>query len=134
MILLFLWGFACVLLLHSAALGAETPPQAPAAKLISLDPVGKDYLRVLGGPPETVTMRSGVVVLAPGKSVGKHSTKDNEEIVVILEGEGTMLITGGKPLPLKVGWAAYGPPQTEHDVVNTGTGTLKYIYIVAKAK
>ena len=79
-------------------------------------------------------MLSGVVVLAPGKSVGKHSTKEYEEIVIILEGEGTMLINGGKPLPLKAGWAAYGPPQTEHDVVNTGTGTLKYIYIVAKTK
>jgi mannose-6-phosphate isomerase-like protein (cupin superfamily) len=79
-------------------------------------------------------MRSGVVTLAPGKSVGKHSTKDNEEMVVVLEGEGTLAFADGKVLALKAGFAVYGPPQMEHDVTNTGQGTLRYIFIVARAQ
>jgi len=37
-------------------------------KVIQLDASGKDYLPVLGGPPESVKMKSGLVVLAHGKS------------------------------------------------------------------
>jgi hypothetical protein len=29
--------------------------------------------------------------------------------------------------------AAYCPLQTEHDVFNTGTGTIRYVYVVADA-
>jgi mannose-6-phosphate isomerase-like protein (cupin superfamily) len=28
----------------------------------------------------------------------------------------------------------YCPPQTEHDVKNTGTGVLRYVHVVADAK
>jgi len=34
---------------------------------------------------------------------------------------------------LEAGMAAYCPPQTEHDVFNTGTGTLRYVHVVADA-
>jgi mannose-6-phosphate isomerase-like protein (cupin superfamily) len=29
---------------------------------------------------------------------------------------------------------SYAPPHTEHDVVNTGEGRLRYIFIVARAE
>lgn len=105
----------------------------PIPKIISLDSRGQDYLRVLGGPPETLTMRSGLVTLAPKKSVGKHSTEDYEELVIILDGQAEMQITGGSTLQLAKGFAAYCPPHTEHDVLNIGNDTLRYIYVVAKA-
>jgi quercetin dioxygenase-like cupin family protein len=111
------------------------PPNGQSrAKVIRLDPQGKDYLRVLGGPPETSTMRSGLVTLAPGKSMDKHSTEGFEELVVVLEGEGEMHIAGGDVLKLEAGCAAYCPPRTEHDVRNVGRKTLRYLYIVAEAK
>jgi len=103
-------------------------------KLISLDPGAKEYMRILGGPPETVTMRSGLVVLEPGTSVGKHNTKNYEEVLVVLEGGGEMMITDGPTLKLKAGSIAYCPPRTEHDVTCTGSAALKYVYIVANAE
>jgi len=76
-------------------------------------------------------MRSGLVVLAPGKSVGKHSTEQNEELLVVLEGRGEMTFRDGSKLPVKAQSALYCPPGTEHDVTNTGTGALRYVYVVA---
>ena len=104
----------------------------PGPRVIHLDPAGADHLPILGGPPESVSMRSGLVVLAPGNSVGLHSTKDFEELLIVLEGQGELQITAQDSLALGAGVAAYCPPQTEHNVLNTGTGPLRYVYIVAK--
>jgi quercetin dioxygenase-like cupin family protein len=114
--------------------GQQQMLKKPVPKIIPLDPKGQDYLRVLAGPPETSTMRSGLVTLAPNKSVGNHSTEDFEELVIVLEGQAEMKITGGEVLRLGRGFAAYCPPHTEHDVMNIGTDPLRYIYIVAEAK
>jgi len=103
-------------------------------KVIQLESLGKDYLPVLSGPPESVTMKSGLVVLAPGKSVGKHSTGQNEELLVVLEGQGEMTFRDGSKLPVKANSALYCPPETEHNVTNTGTGLLRYVYVVARTK
>lgn len=105
----------------------------PHPQLVKLDPQAKEYTRVLGGPPATVTMRSGYVVLAPGASVGKHGTGGYEEAVVVLEGEGRMVTTQGDTLSLTKWSVAYCPPQTEHDVTNTGSAPLRYVYLVASA-
>jgi quercetin dioxygenase-like cupin family protein len=112
----------------------EQEKKVPEPKLIPLDLDTKEYMRLLGGPPETVTMQSGLVVLEPGKSVGKHNTKNYEEVLVVLEGAGEMRITGGPTLNLKGGSIAYCPPRTEHDVICTGLAKLKYVYIVANAE
>jgi len=60
----------------------------PVPKVVRLEAGGKDYLPVLMGVPETGGMRSGLVVLAPGRAVGRHSTEGNEELLVVLEGAG----------------------------------------------
>lgn len=106
----------------------------PVPKVIRLDSGGKDYLRVLGGPPETSTMHAGLVTLAPGKSVGRHSTKKYEEVLVVFEGQGRMEIVGGPVLQFAKGEVLYCPPRTEHDVTNTGETNLSYLYVVAEAK
>lgn len=125
---------ALIILFAPLTFGQRQAPNKPVPKLIKLDPKGQDYLRVLAGPPETSTMRSGLVTLAPMKSVGKHSTEEFEELVIILDGQAEMKITGGGTLRLAKGFAAYCPPRTEHDVLNVGTDTLRYIYVVAEAK
>ena len=89
---------------------------------------------MLSGPPESVTMKSGLVVLAPGRSVGKHSTEQNEEFLIVFEGQGEMAFSDGSKLPVRADSALYCPPHTEHNVTNTGTGLLRYVYVVAKAK
>ena len=112
----------------------EKEKQLPEPKLIPLDLGTLEYMRILGGPPETVTMRSGLVVLESGKSVGKHNTEGYEEVLVVLEGAGEMMITGGPKLELSGGSIAYCPPRTEHDVMCTSSAKLKYVYVVANAE
>jgi len=79
-------------------------------------------------------MRSGLVVLAPQKSVGSHSTGQNEEILIVLEGKGEMLFSDGHSLPVQASHAVYCPPHTVHDVKNTGPVELRYVYVVAHIK
>ena len=79
-------------------------------------------------------MRSGLVVLATQKSVGRHSTGQNEEVLIVLEGKGEMLFSG-RPLVAGAGQSrVYCPPRTVHDVKNTGHGVLRYVYVVSAAK
>lgn len=108
--------------------------KSPSPRVIHLDTTGTDYQPILNGPPESVSMRSGLVVLSPGEDVGIHSTKEYEEVVIVLEGQGEMQITAGEPLAMGAGVAVYCPPETEHNVVNTGTVPLRYVYVVAKAR
>jgi len=118
----------------ATAFWAQAPTSKPSAKIIALDAHGKDYLQLLGGAPESVTMRSGLVILAPQHSVGKHSTGQNEEILIVLAGKGEMMFKDKHSLPVEANHAVYCPPQTEHDVKNTGTDELRYVYVVAAAK
>lgn len=103
-------------------------------RVINLDMTETDYQRILDGPPGSVTMRSGLVQLSPWASVGAHSTEGYEELVVVLEGQGEMRVTGQSSLAIGKGVIVYCPPETEHNVVNTGDGVLRYVYVVAKAK
>ena len=105
--------------------------QQPHAKVIPLEPAGRSELPLLQGPPESVTMRSGLIVLQSGKSVGRHNTGLHEEILIVLEGKGTMSFADGSTLPVESGHAVYCPPRTEHNVTNSGTALLRYVYVVA---
>lgn len=115
-----------------ALAGQEAPPLR--AKVIQINPVATDGAPLLGGPPETVTMRSGSVVLLPSKNVGEHSTGDYEEALVVFSGSGEMRMAGGTILNLKPYVVAYCPPDTKHDVFNTGSEPLRYVYLVARAR
>lgn len=127
----FVAGFLVMIALGSGALWSQ---EKPHAKVVKLDSAGKRDTVLLGGPPETVTMRSGLVILRPGQTVGKHSTGTHEEMLVILEGKGSMLFNDGSRLEVDPDHILYCPPRTEHDVTNSGSGLLRYVYIVASAK
>ena len=90
-----------------------------------------EYQRILEGKPQTCGMRAGRVYLEPGKSCGLHSTKEHEELLVFLAGEGKVHIGESDHLVVGAGKVAYIPPTTPHDVENTGSGPLAYIYCVA---
>ena len=129
------WSVLVGVVVSSVALVcAEQLRDTPKPKSVEIDRSATTDTRVLGGPPETVTMRSGSVVLLPSKSVGKHNTGDYEEAVVVLAGNGEMRLADGTVLKLKPYVVAYCPPGTEHDVMNTGNEPLRYVYVVAKAK
>lgn len=87
--------------------------------------------RLLSGQPQTRGMRSGRVYLAPGQACGRHSTKDREELLVFLAGKGELLIEEKDSYQVGLGKVTYIPKQTNHDVKNTGTEPLVYVYCVA---
>jgi mannose-6-phosphate isomerase-like protein (cupin superfamily) len=94
-----------------------------------------EYQHLLGGDPQTCGMRSGKVYLKPGEACGRHSTEQHEEMLVFLSGKGAALI-GEEETPFEVGQGkvSYIPPHTIHNVKNTGTEPLIYIYCVAPVK
>jgi quercetin dioxygenase-like cupin family protein len=103
-------------------------------KLVPLDGQGNGFSPVLEGPPESITLRSGHVMLQTGESVGKHTTGTCEELLVVLAGRGEMSFAAHAPLQLIAPCAAYCPPHTEHDVKNTGPEVLRYVYVVARVQ
>ena len=111
---------------------ASAQSSLPKPFVVQLSDTTTDYQQVFAGPPQTKSMHSGLVVLAPTKSVGKHSTKSYEEAIVVLSGSGEFKTTGGPTLHLTANSVVYCPPNKEHDVLNTGTSPLRYLYIAAK--
>ncbi len=80
---------------------------------------------------QSAGMRCGFVSLQPGQNVGSHSTRNNEELLVILDGSGEVDLA-------RVGWrrvhkscVAYISPDTRHDVFNTSSEPLRYVHVVS---
>ena len=87
--------------------------------------------KLLSGRPQTCGMRSGRVYLAPDQSCGQHSTKDREEMLIFLSGRGKLLIGEKESFDIGQGKVSYIPPNTIHDVKNTSSSPLIYVYCVA---
>ena len=92
-----------------------------------------EYQRLLEGQPQTCGMRSGRVFLSAGQACGWHSTKNCEELLVFLKGQGELQTSQDKAFAVGAGKTVYIPPETLHDVMNSGTEPLVYIYCVAPA-
>jgi len=119
-------------------MSSEAPPE-PAATggaaqhpFVRALPGGDEYTSLLA-PPQSATMRSGLVTLRPGQDCGRHSTEQYEEMLVCLAGEGQVEVEGFGRLRFAGGQVAYLPPQTFHNVHNCGSDAMRYIYIVAAA-
>jgi len=104
-----------------------------ASMTFKLDCPGGDC-PLLKGAPQTSGMRGGSVKLKPGESVGWHSTGANEEALVILHGSGAANIEGQKDIPLSENMLAYIPPATRHNVTNTGSAMLEYVWVVSPVR
>ena len=105
-----------------------------APRLVRFDRGSRSNVRILSGPPESVSMRAGLVALDPGNSVGMHCTDEFEELIIVLEGEGQATVEGGGILDIHGGDAVYVPPRTQHNICSSGKEQLRYIYVVAKAR
>jgi mannose-6-phosphate isomerase-like protein (cupin superfamily) len=122
---------AATLCLGVCTAGTQTAP----AKLhyqrivLSAEPVEQPLLT---GPPQTAGMRAGRVVLKAGEDMHRHSTENNEELLVFLRGKARVLL-GSETLTMEAGQVLYIPPQTEHELHNDGPDELRYIYTVAPA-
>jgi len=129
-----LGSMVCLLAVGGCWAGREAAQTGAAPKPFVCELESPDnYHLLLTGKPQTCGMRSGRVRLAPGKSIGLHNTKGNEELLVFLAGRGVAQIGEDVRLEVGVGQVTYIPPQTAHDIVNTGTEPLIYVFCVAPA-
>ena len=92
------------------------------------------YCMLLQGTPQTAGMRSGLVRLKAGESIWEHTTGKNEESLVVLRGQGEARIEGHPPIPFTAPALVYIPSASRHNVVNTGSDLLEYVYVVAPAQ
>jgi mannose-6-phosphate isomerase-like protein (cupin superfamily) len=90
------------------------------------------YQRLMQAPA-TCGMKAGRVFLGPSDECGKHSTEAREELLVFLNGRGQAVI-GKDRFIVGKGKVFYIPPHTEHNIVNTGSDPLIYVYCVAPAR
>ncbi|HRZ13909.1 MAG TPA: cupin domain-containing protein [Candidatus Omnitrophota bacterium] len=88
------------------------------------------FQRLLAGAPETCGMKSGAVILQPGESVGEHVTRAREEAIIILEGRAEVFVAGKPVFTSGPEELVYIPPETAHDIRNSGTVPLRYVYVV----
>ena len=123
-----------VLLTSFALASVPLFSQAPRPRPLNmkLECAGGDC-PLLRGVPQTVGMRSGFVRLKTGETVGWHTTGKNEESLVILHGSGEARIEGQAARPFAAPAVVYIPPATRHNVANTGSEILEYVYVVAPA-
>lgn len=117
-------------ILSEVSMVAQKPGETRLPMTFALACAGGDC-PLLKGAPQTGGMRGGSVKLKPGQSVGWHSTSENEEALVIFHGVGTANIEGQGDVLLHEKMLAYIPPGTRHNVTNTGTELLEYVWIVA---
>jgi uncharacterized cupin superfamily protein len=80
----------------------------------------------------TKLLGCGVHIVPPGKRAWPyHNHHVNEELYVILDGEGTLRI-GERELPIRNGDVIAAPPggkDTAHQIINTGKRDLKYLCV-----
>jgi mannose-6-phosphate isomerase-like protein (cupin superfamily) len=67
-------------------------------------------------------------VLPPGASIGTHRHGRNEELYLVLEGEGTMQLEG-KSIPVRAGHVVLNRPGGEHGLVNTSAAPLRLFVV-----
>ncbi len=82
-----------------------------------------------GGLVRGAKIRGGCICLAPGKSVGEHTTGKGEEVLLVLEGEATVT-ANGETTALKKDECVFIPQETVHDVANRSENHLVYVYFV----
>lgn len=104
------------------------------SKIIKFNPEESSYQEILDGEQDSAVFYSGVVTLDPESSGELHSTKTYEELIIVLNGQGLVKIINDKSLELRYGNIAFIPPNSEHQVFNTGPEKLKYIYVATKSK
>ncbi|MEM2906096.1 MAG: cupin domain-containing protein [Candidatus Bathyarchaeia archaeon] len=67
-----------------------------------------------------------MLYLAPGGILEPHH-HENEEVYVILEGEGLGFFGLGKPIAVRKGMFMHLPPNAEHGLENTGDEMMKVL-------
>lgn len=111
----------------------ELDPQPLPPQYAPHGPAAERYAGRLAaiGPRTGMQQLSGnLVALAPGfRAFPFHSHRVNEEMFIVLEGTGQVRI-GPETYPIRAGdiiACPAGGPETAHQLINTGTGELRYL-------
>ncbi|TAM37526.1 cupin domain-containing protein [bacterium] len=89
------------------------------------------FTRLLGDPSKIKGLRSGLVNLGPRESVGEHKTENKEEVIIILKGSAVICHGKNKKIKAPQNTFVYIPPETVHNVKNSGRRILRYLYVTA---
>ncbi|MBU3911668.1 MAG: cupin domain-containing protein [Candidatus Omnitrophica bacterium] len=92
------------------------------------------YQRLISKESGSHGLKMGHVVLKPGESVGSHTTAEREEAIVVLKGDGEAQVGNDSAVKIRKNSVLYIPPWTDHDIKNTGTDILEYIFITSLAQ
>jgi mannose-6-phosphate isomerase-like protein (cupin superfamily) len=102
-------------------------------KVFCTQPKGRQrFLRLLGNSSVPKGLRSGYVVLKPKEFIGEHNTGLSQEVIFVISGSGLVCYSQKSRVKVKQHTFVYIPPQTPHNVTNTGKKLLKYIYTAAR--
>lgn len=75
---------------------------------------------------------SGINALEPGASIGVHQHVEDEELYVIISGEGEYIDNAGKHHPMKPGDISFCLKGESHGLVNTGSDLLVFGAVIAE--
>jgi uncharacterized cupin superfamily protein len=95
------------------------------------DPLYQSQAARLGTGTAAQKLGASVDIVAPGKrSCPYHFHYAQEEMFVVIEGQGTLRVAG-QMLPIKTGDVVFIPPGPEypHQIINTSDAPLKYLSI-----
>jgi len=98
--------------------------------VLSLPLRGEKHFPILDSS-RSAKMKSALVILQPGESVGSHNTGKREEQLVILDGVGEVEADGFGKQKVEKNYVVYIPADNQHNVKNIGTVPLRYIYTVS---
>lgn len=82
--------------------------------------------------PEEITARSRLcarLLIPPGASIGTHQHEGEDEVYIILKGEG-LLDDGHAKTVVRAGDAILTGKGESHAIANTGTGDLELIAVI----
>ena len=93
---------------------------------------GQRFLRLVGDSAKVRGLRAGLVTLKPGELIGEHKTENKEEVIIILKGSATIYFGKNKKLKAAQNSFVYIPPETLHNVENSGSKNLQYVYVTTQ--
>ena len=90
------------------------------------------FLRLLGDSSKTKGLRSGLVTLKPKEFIGEHKTEHKEEVIIIIKGRATVYFGKNSKLKAAQNTLVFIPPETTHNVENSGKSFLQYVYVTTQ--
>ena len=81
--------------------------------------------------PTSKVLRAGRVILAPREDVGEHSTKNCEEMIIVIHGTATLILEG-LTAQVKQGDTYFINAGVKHNIRNKTTDIVEYVYVMGQ--